>query len=121
MAISDATIMTALIAAGSVRAAAKAAGIAESTIRNRLKDETFRAEYDRQRCDVLQEATQALTARLSLAADTLADVLEDDSAPATVKISASDSLLRHGLRYVEAADFERRLAALEAAAQEAET
>ena len=121
MATNNEKILAALIAAGSVRGAAKIAHVSESTIRNRLKDETFRAEYGRQRGDVLQEATQALTARLSLAADTLANVLEDDSAPATVKISASDSLLRHGLRYIEAADFERRIAALEAAAQEDET
>ena len=120
MKIDDERILSALIAAGSVRRAAQIADVSESTIRNRLKDDAFRTEYEAIKGEVLTEACDALTSRLTLAVDSLCDVLENGESPATAKISAADSVLRHGLRYIEAGNILRRLDALEAAAQEAE-
>lgn len=113
MAISNEKIMSALIATGSVRAAAKAACISETSIRTRLNDPDFRAEYEKAKSEILTEACDALAARLTLAVDVLCDVLDSDATPATVKVSAADSILRQGLRYVEAANILRRLDALE--------
>ena len=113
MAISNEKIMSALIATGSVQAAAKAACVSETTIRARLNDADFRAEYEKAKSEILTEACDALAARLTLAVDVLCDVLDSDATPATVKVSAADSILRQGLRYVEAANILRRLDALE--------
>ena len=113
MAISNEKIMSALIATGSVRAAAKAACISETTIRARLNDTDFRAEYEKAKSEILTEACDALAARLTHAVDVLGDVLDSDATPATVKVSAADSIFRQGLRYVEAANILRRLDALE--------
>ena len=113
MAISNEKIMSALIATGSVRAAAKVACVSETTIRTRLNDTDFRAEYEKAKSEILTEACDALGARLTLAVDVLCDVLDSDATPATVKVSAADSILRQGLRYVEAANILRRLDALE--------
>lgn len=113
MAISNEKIMSALIATGSVRAAAKAACVSETTIRTRLNDPNFRAEYEKAKSEILTEACDALAARLTLAVDVLCEVLDSDATPATVKVSAADSILRQGLRYVEAANILRRLDALE--------
>lgn len=118
--INDQQILAALIANGSIRAAAKSAGVAESTIRNRMADPDFRAKYDAMRGELLQEAAQGLTARLESATATMSEIMEDGQNPASVRVSAADAVLRHALRYVEAADILRRLDALEAAAQEAE-
>ncbi len=112
--IDDERILAALIASGSIRAAAKAAGIAESTIRNRMADTAFRAKYDKLRFDLLQEATAGLTAKLDSATATIAEIMEDDQNPANVRLAASDSLLRHCLRYFSTAELERRIEALEA-------
>lgn len=112
--IDDERILAALIASGSIRAAAKAAGIAESTIRNRMADTAFRAKYDKLRFDLLQEATAGLTAKLDSATATIAEIMEDDQNPANVRLAASDSLLRHCLRYFSTAEMERRIEALEA-------
>ena len=112
--LNDQQILAALIANGSIRAAAKSAGVAESTIRNRLNDPDFREMYDKAKGEILTEACDALTARLTLAVDSLCDVLEDGENPATARISAADSVLRHGLRYIEAGNILRRLDALEA-------
>ena len=113
MAISNEKIMSALIATGSVRAAAKAACVSQTTIRTRLNDPNFRAEYEKAKSEILTEACDALAARLTLAVDVLCEVLDSDATPATVKVSAADSILRQGLRYVEAANILRRLDALE--------
>ena len=113
--IDDEKILAALIACGSVRAAAKSASVSEGTIRNRLSDPDFRERYETAKTAILQESCDALTARLTLAVDSLSDVIEDDNSPVTAKISASDSILRHGLKYLEAANILRRLDALEAA------
>lgn len=112
--IDDERILAALIANGSIRAAAKAAGIAESTIRNRMADEVFRAKYDKLRSDLLQEATAGLTAKLDSATATIAEIMEDNQNPANVRLAASDALLRHCLRYFSTAELERRIEALEA-------
>lgn len=109
----DEQILAALIATGAVRPAAKVAGVSETTIRTRLADPDFRVQYETAKGAVLQEACDCLAARLTSAVDALSSVLDSDSTPATVKVSAADAILRHGLRYVETANILRRLDALE--------
>ncbi len=109
----DETILSALISCGSVRAAAKAANCSETTIRTRLKDKDFQQKYEKTKGDILAEACDAISARLTRAVDTLSDVLEDTENAATVRVSAADSLLRHGLRYIEVANILARLEAIE--------
>ena len=106
-------IMAALLANGSVRAAARSANVSEATIRARLKNKDFRERYESEKAKILSEACDALTARLTLAIDTLCEVLEDVQSPATVKVSASDCLLRHCVRYVEIVSILSRIEALE--------
>ena len=106
-------IMAALIACGSVRAAAKAVGCSETTIRARLNDPDFRKEYETAKGAVLTEACDSLAARLTHAVEVLVDVLDNTENAATVRVSAADSLLRHGLRYIEMGNILLRLDALE--------
>ena len=113
MAISNEKIMSALIATGSVRAAAKAACISETTIRARLNDPDFRKEYETAKGAILAEACDSLAARLTHAVEVLVDVLDNTENAATVRVSAADSLLRHGLRYIEMGNILLRLDALE--------
>lgn len=115
--IDDEKILAALIASGSIRAAAKTAGIAEGTIRNRMADPDFRKRYDGLRGDLLQEATAGMTTRLQAATDTMAAIMADKGNAASVRLAACDAILRHCLRYYSAAEIERRLAALEALEQ----
>ena len=117
--ISNTKILSALLSAGSVRKAAALANCSETTIRERLKDPGFREQYENEKAKILSETCDAITARLTLAADTLCDILEDPATPATVKVSASDALLRHGLRYIETSNVIARLDKLEAAQREA--
>lgn len=120
MAKNDEQIMSALLLAGSVRRAAKIAAVSEGTIRNRLKDKSFRAEYDRQRADFVQQITAGIASKLENAVDVAAEILTNPNAPASVRLGAVDALLRHFLRYYSASEIERRLSALEAAQAEEE-
>ena len=106
-------ILAALVATGSVRAAAKAACVSETTIRTRLNDPNFRAEYEKAKSEILTEACDALAARLTHAVDVLVEVLDNTENAATVRVSAAESLLRHGLRYIEMGNILLRLDALE--------
>lgn len=120
MAKNDEQIMSALLLAGSVRRAAKIADVSEGTVRNRLKDSAFRAEFDRQRADFVQQITAGIAAKLENAVDVAAEILANPNAPASVRLGAVDALLRHFLRYYSASEIERRLSALEAAQAEEE-
>lgn len=119
MSTNDEAILAALLTAGSVRRAASVAGVSESTVRNKLSNPDFRAEYDSLRGSLLREAAASLMARLDAATLALGDIVESDEATSSVRVAACDALLRHGLRYVTAAEFERRLSALEAIQDEA--
>ena len=48
----------------------------------------------------------------------LAKVMTDSETAATVRVSAADSVLRHGLRYVEQYEIIKRIEALEAKQEE---
>lgn len=116
--LDDEKILASLIAGGSVRKASQIAGVSISTVRNRLSDSEFRARYESEKAQILQATVDELTACLSDAVSALVATLDDEKTPATVKVSAADSLLRHGLRYIEVAGLEKRIAALEEAQRE---
>lgn len=82
-------------------------------ITKRLNTDDFRAKYEALKNNILTEACDSLTARLTLAIDTLCSVAEDETQNASIRVSASDSILRHGLRYVELAQIKTRLDRIE--------
>ena len=116
--LNDENILAALLSAGSVRGAAKIAGCSEVTIRARLKNDAFRSRYEEAKDGILSEAMDSLSAHLSAAVETIGSVMADNETPASVRVSAADSVLRHGLRYIEAGNILKRLEALEAAQAE---
>ena len=115
MKISDEKVLAALLENGSIRKAAAALGCSAGCVRDRLKDEQFKKQYEDAKAAALNEATDNLSIKLTTAVDVLAKVMTDSETAATVRVSAADSVLRHGLRYVEMFDVLKRLEALEAA------
>ena len=112
---SDQQLFAALLAGGSLRRSAEIAGCSVSTMQRRLKDEKFRAEYERLRNEALREATAALSSRMTDAVDTLSVIMSNDDNAAAVRLQAASELLRQGLKYYATAEIERRLTTLEAA------
>ena len=113
--LNDGKILAALLTAGSVRGAAKIAGCSEATVRDRLNKNDFRSQYEEAKQNILSEALDSLSARLTDAVSTIAAVMGDTETPASVRVSAADAVLRHGLKYLEAGNILKRLEALEEA------
>lgn len=112
---SDDVILEALLTAGSARQAARRLGCSLSCVRDRLSKPTFKAKYEKAKADALGDAIDNLSIRLTTAVDVLAKVMTDSETAATVRVSAADAILRHGLRYVEQYEIVKRIEALEAA------
>lgn len=110
---SDERILAALISCGSIRAAAERLGVSQKRISERLKDPDFRERYEAKKNELLQSTVSEMVIMLTTAVNTLAAVMNDSAAAGSVRVQAADAMLRHGLRYLEAADFERRLRELE--------
>lgn len=113
--LEDAEILQTLITCGGVSAAAQALDVSKAMIFNRLKDDTFRSQYDCLQGIILSDVSAALVARTSAAANLLADVVENPAEPTGTRVNAANCMLGHCLRYVEAANILRRLDALEKA------
>ena len=115
MRISDEKVLAALLENGSIRKAAAALGCSAGCVRDRLKDEQFKKQYEDAKAAALNEATDNLSIKLTTAVDVLAKVMTDSETAATVRVSAADSVLRHGLRYIQQYEIIKRIEALEAA------
>lgn len=113
--VTDERLLALLIEHGSVTRVAKIAGVSRNAIYMRLRqNEDFRTKYEEAKNAVLQDACGAISTKLETAAAVLYDVATNDRAAVSVRVSAADSLLRHGLRYIEQGEILKRLDALEA-------
>ena len=112
---SDEQILEALLIAESAKQAARRLGCSLSCVRDRLSKPAFKAKYEKAKADALGDAIDNLKIRMSSAVDVLSATMTKENTPATVKVSAADAILRHGLRYVEQYEIVKRIEALEAA------
>lgn len=115
MKVTDEAILGALLATGSNRAAAKALGVSEKTIRSRLQKADFRERYEDLKNGMVEAVADEIAANLSGAVQTIVEVMTNPENNASVRSQAAGELLRTALRYFEAGKFERRITALEAA------
>lgn len=113
--VSNEKLLETLLVYGNAERAARALNITRNAIYKRLQDETFRAQYTAAQSAVINAVSLELTAVVTDAVGALHDVVTDDVATDSAKISASNALLQHCVRYVEVASILRRLDALEQA------
>ena len=110
----DEILLAALLQGGSIRKAASLAGCGVTTIRERLRNDDFRRQYDALKGELLQEAAGELSAKMGAAVERLSEIMDNADNSAAVRVQAAGELLRQGLKYVAVAEIERRVAALEA-------
>lgn len=113
--VSDTKLLEALISYGNAERAAQALGVTRNCIYKRLQDDAFRAQYTAAQTAVISAVSIEMTAILSDAVGALHDVVTDDIATDSARISAANALLTHCNRYLEVANILRRLDALEQA------
>ncbi len=90
---------------------AKKAGVDRVTVYKWLKDPEFKAELDRQREEIAQEAFGVLQQSLTKAVETLVDMLDGNDS--RLKRLVCNDIINHVLKHKELADFEKRLTAIE--------
>ena len=93
--------------------AAKAAGIAERTLREYLRDDAFIAELNRLYDDWMDECTRELQQAVKLAIQTLKGSLTDEEASVPAKIAAAKAILETAPKYLEENNILPRIEALE--------
>lgn len=94
----DSEIMTALLSAGSVRAAARELGCGRNTIQRRLDDPAFRTAFNAARDDMVHGLAGALTSAAERGAAVLIQIMETSN-DERLRISAADKLLTHAAAF----------------------
>ena len=107
--------IAALLAGGTVRAAALAVGVAEKTIYRWMTDPAFSAALKAAEGDAVNEASRQLVSLASVALEQVRTILEDTNTTPTLRLRAAQIVLENLLRLRELATLEERITALEAA------
>jgi transposase-like protein len=107
----------ALLASGTVTAAAEAAGISRETLYRWLRtDAQFRAELHAAEALALAETTRRLVALSGHALTTITGVMLDATEPGAIRLRAADVILQRLLQLRELVTLEDRITALEESA-----
>jgi hypothetical protein len=106
-------LVTALAFGATVENAARKAGVSERTAYYRLDDPAFQARVDSARLDAMVRTVGMLTGASVASVKTLLDLQNDAAAPPAVRRGAARDVLALNVKYREAAEIERRVAALE--------
>ena len=108
----DAALIIALASGAKVDAAARVAGVSESTVFRRLRGPNFRAAVTTARSEFTTRALGKLAAASTAAASTLRSLLKAESE--TVRLSAARAILELGAKLRESVELEARILAVEA-------
>ena len=104
-----------LIQQQTVREAAKAVGIGEATAFRWLKDAQFTSSYRKARQQLVEHSISRIQKASGEAIELLRTVLQDDTAPASSRVSASKIILELSIRGLEITDIIERIENLEQA------
>lgn len=94
----------ALISCPTQRAAAKAAGVGVSTLREWMKQDEFKTAYKAAVQGLLEAATRKAQRSFDPALDALLAIVSDDTQQPTARISAARAILEFGLKLTETTD-----------------
>ena len=100
-AISDEQIIAALLDHGTIRAAAKAAGISERTLYDRMNRGEFQALYKSAKADLIRAAVLNINRQLQAAIDTVVEVMQDPDTNAAVRLQAAQTILSNAGKFAQ--------------------
>lgn len=105
--------LEALLDGANIQDAAAAAGVNRKTLARWLQEPAYWKLYQVNSRRGLELAARRLTGKLDTAVDMLASVMEDDEAPAGVRLRAAQQVIEGSLKLLDVTDIQERLAALE--------
>ena len=104
-----------LIQQPTIREAAKAANLGEATAYRWLKNPTFQRGYRTARQQIVELSISQIQKASTEAVDVLREILHDNTAPTSSRVSASKIILELSLKGLEITDILGRLDSLEQA------
>jgi hypothetical protein len=110
----DQALLVALACGATVEHAAHKAGLSERTAYRRLDAPAFVRRLEQLRAEMVQRTAGMLTGAGMGSVKVLVDIQADVSVPAAVRRRSARDVLEMGLKFREAGEIERRLAAVEA-------
>ena len=109
----DQALAMALACGATIEAAARSAGVSDTTAYRRLKDPEFVRLLEKTRCDLVERTMGMLTGAAGEAVKTLLGLMRENTPP-TVRLGAARATLEIGMKLREAYDLQARVAILEA-------
>lgn len=105
--------IAALMTAPSVEAAAQETGVTGRTLHKWMREPEFLEKWNAAKRALVQTATARLRSGMVASIAALEQIRDDKETPASVKVSASRTILEFALRSHEIEDLQERLTALE--------
>lgn len=102
--VSNEEIIAALIVSRTTAEAAEKVGISRQTLFNRMTDNDFREEYAEAKNDILRQVVLQFNSMITEAIDTLADIMEDKSVNAAVRLQAAQFLINNACKFADRLD-----------------
>jgi hypothetical protein len=93
--------VAALVACPTAKEAAKVAGIGESTLRAYKSDPEFVELYTAARHELLDTGVKALQSRFSDAVEVICEIMHDEEASPSVRLSAASSIIQNAVRLTD--------------------
>lgn len=105
--------IAALLAHTTMKEAAAAVGIGETTLFRWMQDEGFREEYRKAKGELVGQAIARLQGVTGEAVDTLQAIMKDDDKPAGSRVTAARTILDTAIKAVELEELVARIERLE--------
>src|SRR3954454_2980596 len=109
--------VAALLTQRNMEEAAKLVGISPSTLLTWMKQPEFDAAYRQAKRLAFGQSISRLQQAAGAAVTSLLKVMVDPNSPASTRVRAADSVLKHAAKAIEIEDIEVRVAELERAAE----
>lgn len=95
----DEKIISALLANGTQKEAAKACGISERTLYDRMADGEFEARYRAAKADLVRQAVTTINGQIQAAILTVAEIMSDENNNAAVRLQAAQTILNNAGKF----------------------
>ncbi len=111
--IENEVVISALLNEPTVQKAAEKCKLSERQIFERMKQPSFRQEYNRAKRQILESATNALQSRLTAATETAIQIMQDKETSPQTRLNACNLIFNQCQKLTETIDILDRIESLE--------
>ena len=97
----DEQIIAALLANGTIQAAADAVGLSPRTIYDRMNSGDFQALYKAAKADLIRAAVFNLNNQVQAAINTVIEVMQDESNNPAIRLQAAQTILNNAGKFAQ--------------------